>query len=95
VTIVLVAPTARDQLEDLIDRYTLPADTRDRVRSTLAVLAGSPKAGQILRGRWTGYRRLVGPWGWMQIIYEHGETADQANVVTIEDTRSATAGRTA
>jgi plasmid stabilization system protein ParE len=90
-----VAPTARDQLEDLIERHTLPADTRDRVRSAIAVLVRSPEAGQVLGGRWTGYRRLVGPWGWMQIVYEHDEPADQVNVVTIEDTRSATAGRTA
>ena len=93
--VVLVAPTARDQLEDLIEQYTLPDDTRDRVRSAIAMLAHQPDAGQILGGRWTGYRRLVGPWGWMQIIYEHDEPADQVNVVTIEDARSATAGQIA
>lgn len=90
---VLVAPVARDRLDEIIADYSLPADTRDRVRDRLAVLERFPLAGQQLTGPWLGFRRLLGPWRWMQLIYHYDPIADVVGVVTIEDVRSSTAAR--
>lgn len=90
---VLIAPVARERLDDIITEYSLPVGTRDRVRQRLSILERFPLAGQQLAGSWRGFRRLVGPWRWMQLIYHYDPVSDVVAVVTIEDVRSSTAAR--
>jgi hypothetical protein len=89
---VVVAPTAVGDLDLLIRELTLPGDTRSRVRTRLSQLAEFPESGEELTGRWAGFRYILGPWRWMLIVFAFDESADQVNVVTIQDSR---AGRSA
>jgi len=86
---VVVAPRARDDLEKLISTLKLPRDTRSRTKKRLGTLVILPEQGAELTGRWEGFRFVLGPWPWMLIIYGYDRDADQVNVVTIEDARSA------
>jgi hypothetical protein len=86
---VVVAPTAAEDLRLLIERLHLPGDTRLRVRNRLKQLARFPESGDELTGRWQGFRYLVGPWRWMLIVFAYDRCADQVNVVTIQDSRTA------
>ncbi len=86
---VVVAPRARDDLEKLISTLKLPRDTRSRTKKRLGTLVILPEQGAELTGRWEGFRFVLGPWPWMLIIYAYDKDADQVNVVTIEDARSA------
>jgi hypothetical protein len=93
---VVVAERARVDLNEMILTHSLPASTRDRVRTALGPLAGFSLLGPALTGRWHGLRFMLGPWPWMLLIYEYDETTDQVSVVTIQDSKSARAatGRT-
>lgn len=82
---------AVEDLDRLIAVLTLPADTRDRVRSSLTPLAAFPRLGVELTGRWAGTRFILGPWRWMLIVYEYFEDDDRVVVLTIQDARSSTA----
>lgn len=86
---VVVAPRAWDDLGTLINALNLPRNTRARVKKRLRPLGVLPEQGSELVGRWKGFRFVLGPWQWMLIIYAYDEDADQVNVVTIEDARSA------
>jgi hypothetical protein len=86
---VVVAPTAIDDLDELILSRHLPRNTRARVRATLGRLAGLPRGGAGLEGRWRGFRYVLGPWRWMLIVYTFDEMAGQVSVVTVQDARSA------
>lgn len=86
---VVVAPTAVEDLDLLKRRLKLPGDTRSRVRTRLRQLAEFPKSGEELTGRWDGFRYIVDPWRWMLIVFAHDEGADQVNVVTVQDSRTA------
>ena len=66
----------------------LPSDTTDRVRRSLAPLATFPRLGPALRGRWEGFRFLIGPWRWMLIVYVYLEDEDRVIVVGIHDART-------
>jgi plasmid stabilization system protein ParE len=88
VTQVELSAVAVEDLERLIRSHTLPSDTRERVRSTLALLSRFPQLGPELVGRWSGFRFVLGPWRWMVIVYVHIEDADRVVVVTIQDGRS-------
>ena len=90
---VVVAETAQVDLNEMIVTHSLPASTRDRVRTALAPLTAFPLLGPALTGRWHGLRFILGPWPWMLLIYEYDETTDQVSVVTIQDARSARAAR--
>jgi len=39
--------------------------------------------------RWHGFRYILGPWRWMLILCVYDEDADQVNVVTVQDSRTA------
>ncbi len=91
---VELAQAAVDDLAILIRTHSLPADTRSRVRNSLAMLAEFPTLGPELTGRWTGYRFLLGSWRWMLIVYLYEEAEDRVVVVTIQDARSSTAATT-
>jgi hypothetical protein len=75
------------EIEDLIESHELPDNTWVRVFSSLSVLEQFPHAGRALPGPWEGFRVIVGPWGWMLLIYEYIEKDDQVVVVTAEDAR--------
>ena len=88
---VVVADSAQVDLNALILTHTLPASTRDRVRTALGPLATVPLLGPALTGRWQGLRFILGPWPWMLVVYGYDEATDQVSVVTIQDSRSARA----
>lgn len=88
---VELARTAVEDLDRLIAVLTLPRDTRDRVRRSLAVLERFPDLGVPLTGRWEGLRFVLGPWRWMLVVYEHLTEEDRVVIVTIQDARSSSA----
>lgn len=88
---VELARAAVEDLDRLIAVLSLPADTRSRVRKSLAPLAEFPRLGPELVDRWAGMRFLLGPWRWMLIVYEYSEAEDLVVVLTIQDARSSSA----
>jgi plasmid stabilization system protein ParE len=88
---VVVAETAKADLDAMILTHSLPASTRDRVRTALGSLGAFPLLGPALTGRWQGLRFILGPWPWMLLIYEYDASNDRVSVVTIQDSRSARA----
>lgn len=86
---IVVAETARLDLDEMILTHSLPASTRGRVKNALGPLAAYPLLGPALSGRWHGLRFILGPWPWMLLVYHYDEAADQVSVVTIQDARSA------
>jgi hypothetical protein len=85
---LLVSPTARRNVERLIETHSLPANTTGRFESSIRPLATFPFLGQALDGRWSGYRYVLGPWRWMLIVYVYHEDQDLAGVVTVQDARA-------
>ena len=90
---VVVTPAAAEDLERLILTHSLPADTKERVKRSLRALGDFPLLGQMLAGRWEGFRFILGPWRWMLVVYVFDEDSEQVSVVTIQDGRSARAPR--
>lgn len=88
---VVVAESARADLNALVLSHSLPASTRARVRTSLRPLATFPLLGPALTGRWHGFRFVLGPWPWMLLVYVYDGAADQVSVVTVQDSRSARA----
>jgi plasmid stabilization system protein ParE len=88
---VVLARAAVEDLDRLIAALSLPVDTRDRVRRSLAPLAEFPRLGAELTGRWQGTRFVLGPWRWMLLVYEYDEDVDRVAVLTIQDARSSPA----
>lgn len=82
------AATAAEDLERLIRSHSLPVDTRERVKHSIASLERFPRLGAELGGRWSGFRFLLGPWRWMILVYVFLEDDDRVVVVTIQDGRS-------
>lgn len=90
---VIVAEPAREDLAHLVRSLSLPASARDRVRRSIEPLGTFPRLGPALDGRWSGYRSIIGPWPWMQIVYAFDEEADLVIIVTIQDARTARSPR--
>ena len=88
---VELARAAVEDLQRLIVVLSLPADTTDRVRSSLQALVEFPLLGPALERRWQGLRFVLGPWRWMLLVYEYDEDADRVTVLTIQDARSSAA----
>lgn len=88
---VIVTPTARRNLQRLIETHSLPASTTARVATSIAPLGLFPLLGAPLEGRWAGFRFVLGPWRWMIVVYRYDETTDQVAIVTIQDGRQARA----
>lgn len=88
---VELARAAVEDLDRLVAVLSLPADTRDRIRRSLAPLTDFPRLGPELTGRWQGARFVLGPWRWMLLIYEYLEDQDRVVVLTIQDARSSSA----
>lgn len=90
-----VTRLARDELRELIKTRQLPADTRERISHTLLTLEEFPRAGKQLSGVWRDCRALIGPWGWLIVVYMYLETEDRVVVIAFHDARTseaATAG---
>jgi plasmid stabilization system protein ParE len=85
---VELSAAAAEDLDRLIFTHSLPADTKDRVRSRLQPLERFPLLGPPLAGRWEGFRFVLGPWRWMVVVYAHLLDEDRVVVVTIQDGRS-------
>lgn len=92
-TTVVVTPTARRNLDVLIETLSLPPSTRDRVKASLEPLRRLPHLGAALDGRWVGFRFILGPWRWMIVVYRYDEALDRVAIVTIRDARSARSPR--
>ena len=86
---VELSARATENLTRLIETHSLPADTRQRVQRSLRPLRRFPLVGAQLEGRWDGFRFLLGPWGWMVVVYAYLEEEDRVVVVTIVDGRAA------
>jgi plasmid stabilization system protein ParE len=87
---VELATSAVEDLDRLIRSHSLPADTRERVKRSIAHLANFPMLGAELGGRWSGFRFILGPWRWMILVYVHLDGDDRVVVVTVQDGRSST-----
>jgi hypothetical protein len=83
-----VTRMARDELRALITTRQLPADTRERVSRSLLTLEEFPRAGEQLSGAWRDCRALVGPWGWLIVVYMYLEDEDRAVVIAFHDART-------
>ena len=90
---VVVTPTARADLENLMRTLSLPANTHERVKASLRPLVRLPLLGAPLEGRWSEFRFVLGPWRWLLIVYVYNEAADRVAIVTIQDPRGAAAAR--
>jgi hypothetical protein len=86
-TTIEVTRLARDELRELIESRQLPADTRERVSRTLLTLEDFPRAGKHLSGVWRDCRALIGPWGWLIIVYMYIEAEDRVAVIAFHDAR--------
>jgi hypothetical protein len=78
---------ARDQLRELIKTRELPVDTRKRVSRSLLTLEEFPRAGKQLSGAWRDCRALIGPWGWLIVVYMYIEAEDRVVVIAFHDAR--------
>ena len=79
---VIVAPTARADLERLLQTHSLPPSTRERVLRSIRPLRDFPLLGASLHGRWAEFRFILGPWRWMIIVYRYDPDADTVAVLT-------------
>lgn len=86
-----VTRQARDELRDLIETRRLPADTRERIARSLLTLEEFPRAGKQLSGVWRDFRALIGPWGWLIIVYMYIEPDDRVVVIAFHDARTSDA----
>jgi plasmid stabilization system protein ParE len=86
-----VTRQARDELRELIRARELPTDTRDRVSRSLLTLKEFPHAGRQLSGVWRDCRAVIGPWGWLIVVYMYVEAEDRVVVVAFHDARESDA----
>ena len=89
--VIEVTRRARDQLRALIESRRLPADTRKRVTRSLLILEEFPRAGKQLAGVWRDCRALIGPWGWLIIVYLYMDAEDRVVVIAFHDARTSDA----
>jgi hypothetical protein len=83
-----VTRLARDELRELIETRRLPADTPERVSRSLITLEEFPRAGKQLSGVWRDCRALIGPWGWLIVVYTYIEAEDRVVVIAFHDART-------
>lgn len=86
-----VTRQARDELRALIKTRQLPVDTRERVSRSLLTLEKFPRAGKQLSGVWRDCRALIGPWGWLIVVYMYIEAEDRVVVIAFHDARTSEA----
>jgi hypothetical protein len=90
-SVIEVTRQAREELLELVETRHLPADTRERVSRSLLILREFPRAGKQLSGVWRDCRALIGPWGWLIIVYMYIEAEDRAVVIAFHDARTSDA----
>jgi len=88
---VEVTREARDELRELIETHSLPRDTRTRVSRSLLTLHEFPRAGKQLSDVWRECRAIIGPWGWLVIVYMYIESDDHVVVIAFQDARTSSA----
>lgn len=88
---VEVTREARDELRELIETQSLPSDTRTRASRSLLTLHEFPRAGKQLSGVWRECRAIIGPWGWLVIVYMYIESDDRVVVIAFHDARTSNA----
>jgi hypothetical protein len=87
-----VTRQARGELYALIETRELPDDTRGRVSRSLLTLEKFPRSGKQLSGVWRDCRAVIGPWGWLIIVYMYLESGgDRVVVVAFNDARTSDA----
>ena len=86
-----VTRLAREDLRELIETRRLPLDTRERVSRSLLTLEEFPRAGKRLSGVWRDCRVLIGPWGWLIVVYMYIEPEDKVVVIAFRDARTSEA----
>ncbi len=86
-----VTRQARDELRGLIETRHLPEDTRERIARSLLTLEEFPRAGKQLFGVWRDCRALIGPWGWLIVVYLYIEAEDRVVVIAFHDARTSDA----
>lgn len=86
-----VTRLARDELRELIETRELPLDTGKRVSRSLLTLEELPRAGKQLSGVWRDCRALIGPWGWLIVVYMYIEAEDRVVVIAFHDARTSDA----
>lgn len=86
-----VTRQARAEFHALIATRRLPGDTRDRVARSLQTLEEFPRAGKQLSGVWRDCRAVVGPWGWLIVVYMYVEAEDRVIVIAFHDARTSDA----
>jgi hypothetical protein len=90
-TTIEVTRLARDELRELIQTRQLPTDTRQRVSRTLLTLEEFPRAGKQLSGVWRDCRALIGPWGWLIVVYMYVEAEERVVAIAFHDARTSDA----
>lgn len=50
-----------------------------------------PRAGKQLSGVWRDCRALIGPWGWLIVVYMYLEAEDRVVVIAFHDARTSEA----
>lgn len=50
-----------------------------------------PRAGKQLSGAWRDCRALIGPWGWLIVVYMYIEAEDRVVVIAFHDARTSDA----
>lgn len=86
-----VTRLARDELRAPIETRRLPADTRERISRSLLTLGEFPRSGKQLSGVWRDCRALIGPWGWLIVVYIYIEAEDRVVVIAFHDARTSDA----
>jgi len=89
--VVEVTRQARDELRQLIETRQLPDDTRQRVARSMLTLEEFPRAGKQLAGVWRDCRALIGPWGWLIVVYMYIEAEDRVVLIAFHDARTSDA----
>lgn len=89
--VIEVTRQARDELRELIETRQLPSDTRQRVARSLLTLEEFPQAGKQLSGVWRDCRALIGPWGWLIVVYMYIEAENRAVIIAFHDARTSAA----
>ena len=89
---VVVSAAAAEDIARLKITHRLPADTNERMKSSIRSLGQFPRLGTLLEvGGWEGFRFVLGPWRWMVIIYDYVEDEDLVVIATVQDGRSSSA----
>lgn len=86
-----VTRLAREDLRELIETRHLPDNARERVSRALLTLVQFPNAGRKLSGVWRECRALIGPWGWLIVVYMYIESEDRVVVIAFQDARISSA----